>query len=368
MKILELTNYSSGICGVWQRVKQESLELSKLGHEVEVFSSNRVKGSDKIASKRGSIQNIKITRFSAKKVGGESFLSWKFKKEAIKYKPDIIMVHSYRHLHTTRALDIAKKINAKVFLVTHAPFDRSNTRSFSANSIVYIYDKVIGPFMLKKFDKIITIAKWESAYLKKLGVIENKISYIPNGIPEEFFTSTKSEEKDKILFLGRVSPIKDLETLIEAMSLIDNKKIKLEIVGPAEENYLKKLKNKIAKLNIKERIVFSKGIYEIKEKIKKIDSAKIFVLPSKSEGMSQGLIEAMAREKIVLASDNKAARELIQNQKNGFLFEVGSVENLVERINVLLNRDDLKKVKENAKKSVEKFNWSSIVKKIEELF
>ena len=40
LKILELTNFSAGICGVWQRVKQESLELSKRGHTVIIFSSN----------------------------------------------------------------------------------------------------------------------------------------------------------------------------------------------------------------------------------------------------------------------------------------------------------------------------------------
>ena len=83
MKILELTNYSAGVCGVWQRVKQESIELSKLGHNVEIFSSNLTKGSDEIASQNDSIRNIKIIRLPTRKIGGEAFLNWKFKKKAI---------------------------------------------------------------------------------------------------------------------------------------------------------------------------------------------------------------------------------------------------------------------------------------------
>ena len=60
MKILELTNYTSGICGVFQRVKQESLELSKKGHEVMIFSSNAIKGSEEIASTEDKTENVKI--------------------------------------------------------------------------------------------------------------------------------------------------------------------------------------------------------------------------------------------------------------------------------------------------------------------
>lgn len=367
MKILELTNYSAGICGVWQRVKQESIELSKLGHEVQVFSSNLTKGSDEIAPQNEELQDIKIIRFPAKKIGGESFLNWNFQEDATNFKPDIIIAHSYRHLHTTKALKIAKKIRAKVFLVTHAPFGRADSRSPLQNLIVFFYDNTIGKKTLKKFDKIITITKWENEYLKKLGVKESMISYIPNGIPEEFFTISKSEEKNKILFLGRISPIKNLETSIEAMSLIKDRKIKLEIVGPAESEYLEKLKVQVKSLKLEDRIIFSKGIFDLKEKIRKIDSAKVFVLPSKSEGMPQGLIEAMARERLVIASDNQAAKEIIRDKHDGFLFRVGYPKDLAQKIDYALDMDT-KEFQKNAKKSVEKFKWSSIVKKIEKLF
>ena len=49
MKILELTNFSEGACGVWVRAREESIRLAEKGHEVLVLSSNAIKGKDEIA-------------------------------------------------------------------------------------------------------------------------------------------------------------------------------------------------------------------------------------------------------------------------------------------------------------------------------
>ena len=146
LKILELTNYSSGICGVWQRVKQESLELARKGHTVKIFSSNATKGSEEIAKLSDKIGKIQIQRFHFKKLGGESFMHWDFEKKAIEYSPDIIIAHSYRHSHTLKALKVKKILDrkgkkCKVFLVTHAPFIEKNiTRSLTQNLVVKFYD------------------------------------------------------------------------------------------------------------------------------------------------------------------------------------------------------------------------------------
>ena len=48
MKILELTAFSSGICGVWVRTLQEAKLLTKKGHEVHVFSSSITRGTGEI--------------------------------------------------------------------------------------------------------------------------------------------------------------------------------------------------------------------------------------------------------------------------------------------------------------------------------
>ena len=373
MKILEVCPYSAGICGVWTRVLEESKRLNKLGFEVKIFSSNFEKGTNKIVPLEDKIENVEIQRFPAIKLGGESFMSWDFEKEALEYSPDIIIVHNYRHLHTTKCLKIARKLKekgkkCKVFLVTHAPFPEGNvTRSALAKLVVKFYDKFIGPRTLNKFDKILAISHWEIPFLLKAGAKKNKIDYIPNGIPEDFFTQKKTEKtENKILYLGRVSPKKKLETLIKAISYLKDKKIKVEIVGPREKDYYEYLLKIIKTENVQDRIKFLESIYDIKNKIKQLDSAKIYILPSRVEGMPQSLIEAMAREKIVIGSNSLAIRELIKNKENGFLFEFNNPRDLAKKIDEALQQKN-SKIKKQARKSVENFSWNKIIKKIIEV-
>jgi glycosyltransferase involved in cell wall biosynthesis len=374
LKILELTNFSAGICGVWSRVKQEAIELSKRGYEVRVFSSNAIKGEDKIAPNNDNIGKVRIIRFPFKKLGGESFMRW-FGKEAekkvIEYSPDIIIAHNYRHLHTTKALEMRNKLRKQgkksgVFLVTHAPFAREENRGLLGNLIVKFYDFFIGKKIINRFDKIISITHWELPYLHNLHVNKDKIVYIPNSIDKEFFQlKPLAKEENKILFLGRISPIKNLEVLIKAFSLIKNKSIKLEIVGPSEQDYKIQLEDLIKKSNQKEKITFLKPVYNIKQKIAKIDSCKIFVLPSKSEGQPQSLIEAMARNKIVIASNIPASGDIIKQGVNGFLFDKDNPKELAEKIDVIFSKKPQLK---NVKKSVESFNPNNLLLKLEKLF
>ncbi|MBI2632593.1 glycosyltransferase family 4 protein [Candidatus Pacearchaeota archaeon] len=368
LKILELTNYTSGGCGVGARALQESIVLKKKGHIVRIFSSYFTKGSNDIAKVEEFIEGVRISRFPAKKLGGESFMSWNFELEALKFKPNIIIVHAYRHLHTLRAIKIARKLNAKIFLVTHAPFDRDSTRTFFQRKLVFFYDNLIGKRTLKKFDKIIAITKWEIPFLLKLEVSKEKIEYIPNGIREEFFSSRKINklEKNKVLYMGRVSSIKNLGIVIKAFSIIEDKNIKFEIIGPCENNYLKKLISLIKVLNLEKRIKIINKTYNYKEEITELDSTPFFILPSLSEGMPQVLVEAMALGKVVIASNNRGNSDIIINGKNGFLFKNNNFKDLADKINKILKmkREKLIKVKKEAKKTAKQFSWNIIIDKI----
>jgi len=219
-------------------------------------------------------------------------------------------------------------------------------------------------------------------YLENLNVKKEKIVYIPNGIPKEFFIKKSKAEKEqnKILFFGRISPIKDIETLIKAFSLIqknnnfnnsNDKKIILEIVGPAEQDYLEKLKAIVKQEDLIDKVIFGEPVYDLNQKIKKIDSAKIFVLPSKRDAMPQALIEVMSREKLVISSTTQGGKEIIINAKNGFLFNVQDPKGLADEIRFTLNPKNEKlinQIKHQSKKSVEKFSWDVLIKKLESLF
>ena len=262
------------------------------------------------------------------------------------------------------ALKIARKLKIPCFLVTHAPFLDKKLRNWQLNLAVFLYDNLIGKRILNKYDKIIAITQWEIPYLLNLGARKEKICYIPNGIPDEFFSKIKKGEG--ILFFGRIAPVKDIETLIRAIALTNEK---LTLIGPIEEPYGLQLINLIRKLKLNSRVEFKPVIYDLKNKIQAIDKYDIFVLPSKREGMPQALIEAMARGKLVISSKTEGGKEIIKDRENGFLFDISNEKQLAEIISNIkkMPEKERDKIRKEAKNSVKQFAWGRIIIKIEEL-
>lgn len=346
MIILEVCPYSSGSCGVFNRVWNEAKTFTEMGHTVFIFSSNATKGSDVIAEPQETRDGIIINRVPFKKLGGESFMNWnsKWVTEAGALNPDVIIVHVYRHLHTTDALEIKKaqeKLGkqCKVILVTHAPFIKDDiTRSFFSKMAVKFYDKFIGPSTLYKFDAIVRVTNWEEPYLLNLGLDKNKIYYIPNVVPNEFFTRPiEPEINNTVLFLGRVAPIKNIEFILLLAKITPE--INYTIVGPIEEEYMKTLSGLYIPSEFPMNVSFYGAINELESKIKVIDYHRFFILPSHREAMPQALLEAMARGKLAICTNTDGAKEVISSEHNGFICENNTPEEAATFIRRTLSLD-----------------------------
>ena len=208
--------------------------------------------------------------------------------------------------------------------------------------------------------------------MSNLNLDKKKIVYSPNGVPEEFF-KTKSEKirNQTILFLGRIEPRKQVHILINAFSRISKKypKAKLILVGPIEnvggyENILERL---IKKNSLEKKAFFLGPIHDLNKKIHIINSSQIYVLPSTWEGFPQSLIEAMSLGKCIIASDCDGNKEVIKNNKTGFLFKIGDSNQLAEKLDYCLSHNT-SQVEKNAKILVEKFKWEKIANQVEKVY
>jgi len=366
LKIIEICPFSKGICGVWARVLSESNEFTRLGNNVTVISSDIIKGTDEKAICEEEIEGISIKRFKSKKVSfSRNVTSFNFESELEKLidqnNADIVITHLL-HPHSFKALKICKKNNIPCYLVTHAPFNVK--RKFPLNLATSVYNKFKVKPLLNKFTKIIAITKWEYPYLQKLGVNKDKIVYIPNGLPEEFFSEkiTNSVKGKDVLFLGRIAPIKNLETLVYAAKLLPS--LNFAIVGSFEKDYLDNL-NKLIKHDNLKNIKILPPVYNLKQKIRLIDSYKLFVLPSNREAMPQVLLEAMARQRMVISSNTDGGKEIIRNKYNGLLFEIGNYKELADLIRSSLFEKNLQK---QARKDSNKYSWRKLIKVYLSLF
>jgi len=358
LKILEICPFSAGICGVWTRVLGESKEFLDRGYgveDVQVFSSDIIKGTHEYAESREKISGVSIKRFKSKSsILSANVKKFNFADELIKLRPNIVITHLF-HPHSFTALAICRKLKIPCYLVTHAPFNVK--RRFPLNLVSSFYNALKVKPKLNQFTKVIAITKWELPYLEKLGIKKDKIIHIPNGIPEEFFKQKKIKPKKDVLFLGRIAPVKNLEILLKTAKLLPE--ISFSIVGSAEKEYLEKLRIILKQENISNVTIYP-PVYDINKKIKLIDEHRIFVLPSKREAMPQVLLEAMARNKLVIASKTDGAKEIIREGKTGFFFEMGDFKGLGNLIKSNLAGNN--KIQKSAENEAKKYSWKSLIK------
>lgn len=170
--------------------------------------------------------------------------------------------------------------------------------------------------------------------------IQKKSTIIPNPINEDFIGTPFQGERDKtIVSVGRLTPQKNHELLINSYSNISKKHedYKLYIYGEGELR--DDLKRKIKELNLEEK-VFLKGVSNnIKEEIFK---SSVFVLSSNHEGMPNALMEAMALGLPVISTNCPCGGPnfLIEDKVNGLLVEVGNQKEMECAIDHLLSKPD----------------------------
>jgi len=195
--------------------------------------------------------------------------------------------------------------------------------------------------MLHNVDKVITICSWSKKEALNEGFSESKITFIPNGVNTDHFIPSPAAEcaSNKITFLGRLNYQKGIDTLLLAFSsLIMNKPgLQLEITGegPEKPNLLKMAED----LNITNKVIFhgkNTDPYAF------LLSSTVFVLPSRSEGLPNVLLEAMSCGLPVIASNVGGNLDLIQSGINGILFEEGNYEQLSSAIETILDDQQLK--------------------------
>ncbi len=118
-------------------------------------------------------------------------------------------------------------------------------------------------------------------------------------------------------------PEKDLSTLLAAFAAIDCPRAQLVFVGSGDE--LPRLRREAGELGIDGRCHFEPATAQVTEWLSKID---IFVIPSRSEALSNSLMEAMACGCCVVASEVGGNTELVRHDETGLLFRSGDREAL----------------------------------------
>jgi len=198
-------------------------------------------------------------------------------------------------------------------------------------------------------------------YFYKKKIKENKIIVIPNPVNEKLISLRKDyhNRENIILTVGRLDSNKNQKMLIEAFANLNVDDWRLIIVG---DGILKDEYAELAiSLGIDHKVDFVGNVQNVWDYY---NQAKIFAFTSNSEGFPNALLEAMSFGLACVSTDCPSGpSEIILNNENGYLIEMGNIKQLEDRLSILIHNPDIcDQFSKNAMASTEKFSIAEVKK------
>ena len=194
--------------------------------------------------------------------------------------------------------------------------------------------------LIRKADKIIVLCSQSQQEAQAAGFNPHQIIHIPNGVDLSVFVPATQPPalSQNILFVGRLDQMKGVDILLEAIAELKKRGLKTTCTivgdGPIKEG----LQSLTRKLNIESQVVFAGTCSDI---VRHLHTAAVFVLPSRSEGMPNVVLEAMACGVPVIAASVGGIPDIIQNGRNGLLIAPDDIKALSSALASLFTDPDL---------------------------
>tara|TARA_B100001027_G_scaffold213579_1_gene184480 strand:- start:4567 stop:5694 length:1128 start_codon:yes stop_codon:yes gene_type:complete len=219
-------------------------------------------------------------------------------------------------------------------------FSKKDNKSKLKQYLYYLLTK----YALKYSDLYLVSSKVDKRYLSKIFFkYQNKIKLRPNWINKSSTKNFNERYDKKLISVGRLENQKNFNELIKIFSNTD---FEIEIYGSGRKK--SELINNAKKYNTNLKI-FEPVTNEIL--VKNLSDYKLYISSSNYEGNPKSVLEAMSAGCVVIAKNNKNLEEIIQNSKNGFLYE--SYDQLIDYVELIINDEKLwKEISRSATSSV----------------
>ncbi len=287
-------------------------------------------------------------------------------------EPDITYLHSSKAGAVGR---IALALNFRVKILYNAHGWYFNAQISDKKKKIFA---LIERILAIKTNKIINISKneydsalrYKIAPEKKMCIIENGIDFTKFENSEKYREITREKYNIKnneivIGVVGRLTEQKDPLTMIKAFDLVnkENKNTKLMYVGSGELE--EQVKQYAKENNLLNKVIITGWVNDVEQYIPAFDVA---VLPSKWEGFGLVLIEYMACDKPIVASNTGGITDIIKDGKNGLLHNKEDYKNLsIKILDLINNNKNMEKIVKYNYKDREKYNIGNLVEKYQKL-
>ena len=176
---------------------------------------------------------------------------------------------------------------------------------------------------LKKADRLVALNRQVSEELVEIGVQPERIVHIANGVEIEQIERKADYRLDHeitVTFLGRLHPQKGIDVLLSAFQQVRKESPQffwqLKLIGTGERR--SRFEAMARQLAIDQAVEF---LGQVDDPVPLLHQSDVFVLPSRSEGMSNALLEAMASGLPCIVTDIAGNSEVIAQGVNGLLVQ-----------------------------------------------
>lgn len=364
--------------GIQTHVWKISKWLTKLGYEVHILSGGSLKDREETVEIDGRIIH-KIPFFPGRKLPFIPLFAeeYAFNQAAAKWLNKHANNFEVIHMQGRSGylFDWKMKYSKIPIVITlHGLIDveYSQSNSKGCRSLDHRWhQKRTKQFEAKQFQRADAMISVSHEMQRLLGEqypeYVQKSSIIYNGIdPPNFPPSKINLDSKTLLFVGRLSSIKGLFPLMEAMQKV-RKEIKLVILGDGPDRSA--LEQDIQRKKLQENVIL-KGAVSMQKVFEWVDRSYALILPSFYETQGIVLMEANICGRPVLASNINGINEIVENGKNGILFEKGNVDEIATSINWLFDHPkEAKRMGDFGESHIKKkFAWEIIARKTSALY
>ena len=339
-------------------------ELAKLGVEVDVATTDALDRERRRDSQKFSIDGISVRAYKnlSNRLAYDLQLFWPLglsKEKSGLEKYDLVHVHGHRNFLNTRISSWANEARTPVVMQPNGTLVNIERRQ----TLKAVYDLLFWNRQVERTSLFIAVSDAERKQFLQLGIAEAKIRIAPNGVfvenpdPQVNFKEKFKIKTDYILYLGKITPRKGIEFVIEALEFLPGN-ISAVIAGN-DMGFLPHLRSLAERKGLTGRVVFT-GLLTTPWKEAAYREALATVYAGEFEIFGLVQFESILCGTPAIVADDCGAGEWIKKSGGGYLVPYGSAKRIAEIIQGMDREKEKASVKQAQEWIRNNLSWTTV--------
>ncbi len=376
MKILHVTPFFypawayGGIPRLSFHLAQAQVEL---GHTVHCVTTDVLDQATRQPQRSFEIDGIQVRAYAnlsnAAAYHLQFFSPWRVRPEIERVRDyDVVHIHGHRNLLCSVMAYAAREACVPQVLVPNGTLVNIERRQ----TLKWLYDILLGQGQVKNTTAFVAVSEAERQQFLSLGIADEKITVIPNGVSMEpdtggiDFAERFGIQGPYLLYLGKITPRKGIEYLVRALPFVADKSLKLVIAGN-DMGYLKQVLRITRSTGVSERVICT-GLVSGELKAAAYAGARYTAYVSEDEIFGLVPWESMLCGTPVIVASGCGSGEWVGRARAGHVVPYADPAAVAEVINNYDAESEALNIDRGLKFIQEHLTWESVARQVLALY